>query len=538
MFVSFATLLLALAASQESGGSWEHAFARTNTDLDFCASIVVIDDLNGDGVPEVAAGSRGNSGSNQTNGAVEILDGADGTLIRSIQSPFSSSLTFGVRVASISDLDGDGFVDLVISAPYEERVEVHSSMGGALGVIHGSGQPNHWGFATSIATISDIDGDGFDDILIGIPSGSESTGAKHGGAFELYSGVSLGLIRRWEGPGGLGVALGSISDYDGDGIRDILASAPRFDDGTGAIFLYSSGTGAMLRTIRGRQFGEHDMHGFTEVFCTLPDLDGDGKEELLASSDGYGYAQNWGAFWVIGSVNEAVLFSGIGAEKNDRLGHAVAAAGDFNGDGIPDFLVSDTALRSNGRGAVYVYSGANGKRIASTEGDDHARYDIYGAGIVAMGDHQDSYLSILAGGTPAVQRLSFKPFLRASEQQWSLSSSATAEFAINFPSSAAGAPYFLLASASGIGSISYGVEIPLRYDRAFAWTWQGQSSALDRAGWRGQLDANGDATAQLAPAATVGSHLIGSYHLAAVALQKPGGLAEFASYAVPFSITP
>jgi len=243
----------------------------------FGASIGGIGDFNGDGVEDFAVGAPG-----QANGAVFVIfgsaslvessegfiatEGLDGTNGFAILGDASSS-AFGARVAAAGDFDGDGLDDLIVSErrSSDEPGRAHIVFGttsslppttspGASDLLRSSrlaGVARGDMFGLSSAGLGDLDGDGFDDLALGMPGLAEafdgqSPIAGTGRVLVLFGTDALpaespvagldpaqGYWLTAPAPGiGFGSAVAGPGDFDGDGVPDVLVTAPnaRFGD--------------------------------------------------------------------------------------------------------------------------------------------------------------------------------------------------------------------------------------------------------------------------------------------------------------------
>ncbi|MCX4240575.1 FG-GAP-like repeat-containing protein [Paraliomyxa miuraensis] len=165
------------------------------------------------------------------------------------------------------------------------------------------------------------------------------------------------VLHTFEGEGGsFGWAVSAVGDVDGDGVSEALTSAP-FDPRGGAnagrVYLYSGATGAELQAWTGVA---GDRLGY--AIADAGDVDGDGTPDVLAGAPG--------APGAMGTVGRAYLYSGIdgseiavliGNVPGDRFGAAVTGVGDVDGDGLADVLVGapgdPTMGTSAGRVALF-----------------------------------------------------------------------------------------------------------------------------------------------------------------------------------------
>ncbi len=150
---------------------------------------------------------------------------------------------FGTSVASAGDVNGDGRDDVLVGAPLAENGEplegiAYLFLGAAGGlsataVWSAEGNQRSAGFGTSLGAAGDVNGDGFGDLVVGAPYASSGAGAgSTEGRAALYLGSMTGLqaIEAWSRFGtepssayGSAVAGG---DVDGDRYADVLIGAP------------------------------------------------------------------------------------------------------------------------------------------------------------------------------------------------------------------------------------------------------------------------------------------------------------------------
>ncbi len=234
-------------------------------------AVAGIPDRDGDGISELAVGAPG--GENycppEPSGKVYIFSGSSGRFLHTIAQPESRLCTdFGVTVADVGDINGDGMTDLLVGDPASGRWgQAHLFSGADWSLLHtfnmpdppGLPDPVLNGFGIGIASAGDVNRDGVPDILIGHHDVIGIAG--RGGAVCLFSGADKSLLHILENPypdyqgygGNLGNAVAGIGDITGDGIPDLLASAHlqyvRGVDDVGQVLLYSGADGTLVETI-------------------------------------------------------------------------------------------------------------------------------------------------------------------------------------------------------------------------------------------------------------------------------------------------
>lgn len=192
-----------------------------------------------------------------------------------------------------------------------------------------------------------------------------------------------------------GFAIASGQDLNGDGKPDVVIGDTSGNGGLGSISAYSS-SGTLLYTINGST--AHQRLGAAIAF--IGDVNNDGVADFVAGAIGsvagcgFNNAAYSGAVYGFSGSTGAALssYSATPTSASWRLGGAIVAIGDQNGDGISEFVVGDlgaSAVSPNypcsaSRGAVTVQSGANGAVLATITGAHYGDYD--GISVGAVGD--------------------------------------------------------------------------------------------------------------------------------------------------------
>jgi hypothetical protein len=396
---------------------------------DFGRAVAGAGDINGDGFDDLVFGARyadaggdnrgaayvvfggaGLGGLDAANGPVDgvidinDLDGANGFRVVGVVDQDR----VGQSVGAAGDVNGDGFDDLIIG---QLRSNIFNEPGSAsLFFGHAGGFAPSFsimpadpasgyrfsGRATnlrdetgySVSSAGDVNGDGFDDMLIGARRDDVATGAADGneGAVYLVFGGDANLVDL----------------DDDDGIADGNIALANLVPSKGAVF-----TGETTNT--GAEAGR-SVHG-------VGDVNGDGLDDFIIGSrgadpnSGAGNSGEGAAYLVFGrpdaigfSQTNLSVLNGVdgviieGVANFDRLGGSVSGGGDINGDGFDDVIVGASYADPNGfasSGSAYVIfgksqwsrefnpanlNGVNGFRVDGLRNSDYTGISVSMAG--------------------------------------------------------------------------------------------------------------------------------------------------------------
>ncbi|MBL28017.1 MAG: hypothetical protein CMM50_10775, partial [Rhodospirillaceae bacterium] len=318
------------------------------------------------------------------------LDGTDGVLLGGT----SSYDYIGSAVGGVTDVNGDGFADMIIGAPGDDstasdagrtyvvfgsatgfgsNVDLGTLSGGNGFTALGAAAGDESGF--SVSGIGDVNDDGIQDLIVGAPYGAEAYvlfGTTSGFASSIdlsaLSGADGFTITGFDPIDESGFSVSGGGDINGDGLADFVVGAPY---------------------VRGADYGGHS-------YVVFGSTDGFPSSLSLGSLDGFnGFAVH-------------------GAADFDRAGASVSLVGDLNGDGIDDLMVGAPYAAGvfGDSGVTYVVLGTTSGfsadiDLSSLDGDNGLvlrGFDIFSAGasVASAGDvNGDGFGDVIIGAPHA-----------------------------------------------------------------------------------------------------------------------------------------
>ena len=271
---------------------------------------------------------------------------------------------FGLYIAGNGDVDGDGISDFIVASPGSNEIKLYLGKGYATGTntwnpsfiktysssfltIHGDGDQKT--VASAISMSGDLNGDGFDDIVIGAP---KSNGASNSGGrvYIIFGNTTLPtsssldsvankIITGTQASDQVGYSVSIIPDTNQDGYDDLL-------------------------------IGNYDVE--------ITDF---GYQAYLI----YGTYTNFSNISTVSDADAIFYSKSTNNDGSDWFSETVAGIGDINDDGYGDFAIGAPNANSSS-GSIYLYLGEEAKRNHTQAGVDYP-IEISAGGSYLLGLH-------------------------------------------------------------------------------------------------------------------------------------------------------
>ncbi|MFC2172789.1 integrin alpha [Acidobacteriota bacterium] len=355
----------------------------------FGYSLDAAGDVNGDDYDDIIVGAFGYDNGETNEGRAFVFIGSANNLVPSPQWTAESNQAgaeFGASVATAGDVNGDGYSDVIVGAMLYDAVGFPNTNMGRAYVFHGSptglsSTPNwigqgDWPFAFfggSVGSAGDVNGDNYDDVIVGTWAYMRSDIEKIEGRAYVFHGSASGLslTQDWTAVSlqeeqQFGYSVGSAGDVNNDGFDDVVIGAPLFDNGEeeeGCAYLYHGSANGLSSTPAWIAESGVDYAQFGVSVSGAGRVNADNFSDIIVGAWGYNDKQG-AAFVYQGSLitlSASPVFSMTYDQANGGFGVSVAAAGDVNGDGLSDVIVGSWGY-DNGEeneGQAYAFHGGN-----------------------------------------------------------------------------------------------------------------------------------------------------------------------------------
>jgi hypothetical protein len=335
-------------------------------------------DVNADGTPDFIAGAPGNAAGG--GGRVEVRSGSTGALLHAFfGDPVNEN--FGSAVAGAGDVDADGFDDVIVGSAYtgvSDTTGVARVYSGQTGAVlytffDGANVP----FAAEVAGVGDLDGDGHDDVIVGMSE--DGTGGASAGRAIVHSGVDGSVLYDIVGATHerIGSGVDRAGDLDADGTPDFVIGGAGWSPSlNGSVRAFSGATGLQLFSMS--HTGPYN--GFGGNVSGAGDVNADGHADVLVSATlDDTVAESSGRVFVLSGADGSVIHDKLGPGPLAYFGSEVTEAGDYDGDGHADFIVGIWGYER-----AVLLSGANGQTLRDI--DTSVGVDGFGIAIDVLGD--------------------------------------------------------------------------------------------------------------------------------------------------------
>jgi VCBS repeat-containing protein len=385
---------------------------QPNSQLGF--SVSSAGDVNGDGYDDVIVSA--NKANTDAGAAYVVYGNAAGAGVSLVNGTIAPSLGFkiagasgtglGYSVSAAGDVNGDGFADVIVgaangnmayvvygsaSAPSAAALDfstttLATSNGFSIKGVTTAGAF----FGASVSSAGDVNGDGLADLMVGVAGNSTLSNA----TFIIYgktNAANLDLSANTIAPSDgykingiagsmLGLSTSNAGDVNGDGLADQIISAYNQSSGAGTVYIIygnSSGTGVDLNGVMNASTGYMISGGAGNYLgysvSSAGDVNGDGLADVVVTAQGinaayvvYGNASRT-SLDLSGGITNTNGYKIIG-QAGTSFGYSVSSAGDVNGDGLGDVIVGAIASGTNSGTAYVVYGNTTGATVDISTG--------------------------------------------------------------------------------------------------------------------------------------------------------------------------
>lgn len=335
-------------------------------------SVAAVGDVNDDGRPDWAVGAPGSNDGGSLKGKVYLYYGSSnpGAITPVEILGELGGDQFGFSVSAAGDFDRDGIDDLIVGAPYAAADKgaayiIYGKSGGVstdlADALRLEGEFNGDDFGWDVTDVGNFFGGTYEDcVAVGAPK-YDNVGID-GGKVYVYQGgftpnatvdLEIVITTGTASPSQYGWSVEGVGRWNTDSYDDLAIGAPTNNDGgssAGRVDIVYGGLNPDAvadRTVTGSLAG--GLFGFS--LARVGDVTGSSADDVLVGAPEYNEttASKAGRAYLYAGGSTATSSSGLdliqntpllpGTAPDDRFGYAVSSAGDFDGDGQPDYAV-------------------------------------------------------------------------------------------------------------------------------------------------------------------------------------------------------
>jgi hypothetical protein len=394
----------------------------------FGISVAGAGDVNGNGYDDVIVGAYlYDNGQTDEGRAFAYYGSATGlsTTPNWIAESNQVEAFFGISVAGAGDVNGDGYDDVIVGAYRYDNGQTdegrafayHGSAAGLSATANWTAEPDQDSalFGHSVAGAGDVNADGYDDVIVG--AYRYDNGQENEGQALAYGGSASGLSMTpdWtaepdQDSAYFGTSVAGAGDVNGDGYDDVIVGAESYENGQfdeGRAFAYHGSAAGLSTAPDWIAESDQGSANFGNSVARAGDVNGDGYDDVIVGAWNYDHGQDreGRAFAYQGSATGLSATANWSAESNQSLanfGYSVASAGDVSGDGFQDVIVGaylyDHGQISEGRASVFCGSPSGLKTVPCRRGESNQEGAGFGISVGGAGDvNGDGYDDVIVG---------------------------------------------------------------------------------------------------------------------------------------------